>query len=114
MNNNNSNGNMNDNSFSELFNSFNDVSSADNNINSNHDGDIGNLNNANNKRFLETQVQPVHRQSESYNDDELFKFFDMDDDDGSGPDDMTGKKSSDMVSWFLMNASCQLLPRKEY
>ena len=82
-----------DHRLSDLFSSFNDQTSDKD---SNSD-----FSNTNKRLFLETQVQPVHRQLDSYSDDDLFKFFDMEmGEDGSGVEDLFSStmKQGEMVS----------------
>ena len=85
-------------SLSELLNSFNEASA-------NKDSAGSDIANTNKRLFLEAQVQPVQRQNDSINDDELFKFFEVDNllgDDTSGGDNALGsadvtKKINEMV-----------------
>jgi hypothetical protein len=87
---------MTDNSMSDMFGSFHDPSA---------ENDVNNEISSHKRMFLETQVQPVHRQLDSYSDDDLFKIFDMEvGEDDSGVEDVlspsafsNGRKPNEMV-----------------
>lgn len=88
----------------DLFSSLNEQASEKN---ANSD-----MSNTNKRLFLETQVQPVQRQLDSYSDDDLFKFFDMEmGEDASGVEDLlhpstllSSKKPNEMPT---SNSQCQ-------